>query len=214
MGNLKPLSYQEMKDYLHFLNKELVEIVYKKRVYFDVHNALIEQKAKMNPFISWMLTNYYQTLILSLCRILEPKMDDNRKTLKHFINSLNLLDNRLLIENAVNNAKVKVYGDTNVRDWDISEEMKKVYHSINFEDDLNVVGQIHTKIKIIRDKKIAHSTDVNIEEKDKPAFEILHEDIEKIVNIVKRYNKLFRTYYIDYEESHAILYGKFHLFLK
>ena len=52
------LSYEEMKQYLEFLDECMWHLVENRIIFRDFYSALIQQKADMNPFISWSLNNY------------------------------------------------------------------------------------------------------------------------------------------------------------
>lgn len=213
--NIKPLTYQEMFDYLSFLDKTIFDLVERRNVYLDVHSALIEQKAKMNNFIYWIMNNYYQTLILTLCRILEAKKDDDeRKTLKHFINSLKYESNYKIIKNKVDTAQIDYHCDNGDIDYeDISEEMQKILDAIDFGEDIVDIDTMHNKLKNIRNKELAHLTGVEIRKEDRPEINELHQYIDKIVKMAKKYHALFRCG-IDYGENEKNNYLNFKLELK
>lgn len=71
--NLYSISYKTAKEYLDFINEVFSELEHKRKTYLDFHHALIEQKANQNLFISWCMDNYYKTLVLNLCKLIEPR---------------------------------------------------------------------------------------------------------------------------------------------
>ena len=213
--NIKPLSYQEMCNYLHFLDETIFDLVEKRKVYLDVYTALIEQKARKNDFVYWMINNYYQTIILTLCRVLEPKKDDHeRKTLKHFIHSLKDDRNYDIIRQAADTAQIE-HHDLNgdVEYEDISEEMQKILNSIDFDRDITDIEAMYDRLKTIRNKKLAHLTDVIIKEEDRLKIIELHQFIDKIIEMAKKYHALFR-FGVNYGENEKNNYFNFKLMLK
>lgn len=214
-NNIKPLSYQEMCNYLHFLDGTIFDLVENRKVYLDVYTALIDQKAKKNDFVYWITNNYYQTIILTLCRILEAKKDDKeRKTLKHFIHSLKYENNYKIIKYMVDTAQIE-HHDLNgdIEYEDISGEMQKILDSIDFDRDITDIEAMHNRLKTIRNNKLAHLTDVIIEKEDRPEIIELHQYIDKIIEMAEKYHSLFRSG-INYRENAKNNYFNFKLMLK
>lgn len=214
-NNIKQLSYQEMCDYLSFLDKTIFDLVERRKVYLDVHAALIEQRAKMNNFIYWIMNNYYQVLILTLCRILEAKTyDSERKTLRHFINSLKHESNYQIIKQQINVAQIDYHYDNGDIEYeDISENMLKILNSIDFDRDITDIEIMHNKLKNIRDKQIAHLTNVDETMLNRPEIIEMHQYIDKIIEKLKKYHVLFR-HGIDYGENVKNTYVNFKFELK
>ena len=213
--NIKPLSYQEMCNYLHFLDETIFDLVEKRKVYLDVYTALIEQKARKNNFVYWMINNYYQTIILTLCRVLEPKKDDHeRKTLKHFIHSLKDDRNYDIIRQAADTAQIELHDHNgDIECEDISGEMQKILNSIDFDQDITDIEAMYDRLKTIRNKKLAHLTDVIIKEEDRLKIIELHQFIDKIIEMAKKYHALFR-FGVNYGENEKNNYFNFELVLK
>ena len=213
--NIKSSSYQEMCNYLHFLDETIFDLVEKRKVYLDAYTALIEQKARKNDFVYWMINNYYQTIILTLCRVLEPKKDDHeRKTLRYFIHSLKDDRNYKIIKQAADTAQIEFHDlNGDIECEDISGEMQKILNSIDFDQDITDIEAMYDKLKKIRNKKLAHLTDVIIKEEDRLKIIELHQFIDKIIEITKKYHALFR-FGVDYGENEKNNYFNFKLVLK
>lgn len=73
MSTIKIVTRDEAKDILDFITCTLDNLIINRQIYLDFHNALIKQKANENNFIRWAMSNYYQVLILNLCKLFEPK---------------------------------------------------------------------------------------------------------------------------------------------
>lgn len=193
-NNIKNISVNEAKEYLDFITNALTELILNRQVYLDVHNALIAQKASNNKLISWMMRNYYQILILNLCKLVEPKQeDDDRKTLKHFINLCKDPINWNTIKDARLSTKQYITDiDTGeILDLDLSYEINQVFEDIDFDGDLIKIENIHQRLKPYRDKEISHLTEIN-NVRDL-SFKELHSFIDDIEDIMKKYYRMFGT---------------------
>ena len=88
-NNIYNLPYNDLKEYLCFIEHIFDEIEFDMQIYKDFNNARITQQIKPNYFIYWCIRNYYKSLVLNLCKLLEPRKDDKNKfTLTHFIDLL------------------------------------------------------------------------------------------------------------------------------
>jgi len=193
-NNITNISANEAKEYLDFITNTLTELIINRQIYLDVHNALIVQKAKNNMFVSWMMRNYYQILVLNLCKLVEPKQaDDDRKTLKYFINLCKEPSNWNTIKSARFATKQYITDiDTGeILDLDLSYEINQIFEQIDFEADLIKVENIHQRLKTYRDKKISHLTEINID--NDLSFNELHSFIDDIEEIMKKYYRMFGT---------------------
>lgn len=188
------ITADEARDYLDFITNTLTELIVNRQVYLDVHNALISQKANNNMFISWIMRNYFQILVLNLCKLVEPKKsDEDRRTLKHFINLCKNQTNFNTVKNA-RLAKQQTVTDIDtgkVLDFDLSYEINQVFEDIDFEKDLSKIETIHQRLKPYRDKKISHLTPINVE--NDLDFKELHSFIDNIEEIIKKYYRMFGT---------------------
>lgn len=193
-NNITNISANEAREYLDFITNTLTELIINRQIYLDVHNALIAQKATNNQFVSWIMRNYYQILVLNLCKLVEPKQtDDDRKTLKHFINLCKESINWNTIKSARLAAKQHITDiDTGeIIDWDFSYEINQIFENIDFEADLIKVENIHQRLKPYRDKEISHLTEIN-NVRDL-SFKELHSFIDDIEDIMKKYYRMFGT---------------------
>ena len=220
ISNKRKITIKDAEEYLNFILNTLCELIINRQIYLDVHNALIAQKANQNRFISWMMNNYYKVLILNLCKLLEKKRkrdynDKKQKTLKDFI---------LVCRNPENWETLKSFRlakryeitsvDTGeVSYLDFSNLIKNAFDNADVEGDLQKIDDIHEKLKLFRDKKIAHLTD----ERDIEMlnFSELHDFIDIIEEIVKKYYSTFfaRGICIDILKR-SYCYNNFSLILK
>lgn len=214
-NNIKNISVNEAKEYLDFITNALTELILNRQVYLDVHNALIAQKASNNKLISWMMRNYYQILILNLCKLVEPKQeDDDRKTLKHFINLCKDPINWNTIKDARLSTKQYITDiDTGeILDLDLSYEINQVFEDIDFDGDLIKIENIHNNLKPYRDKKISHLTEINVE--NDLGFGELHSFIDVIEEIMIKYYRMFGTAVVFDNLKIPNYYLNFSLYLK
>lgn len=193
-NNIIKISVNEAREYLDFITNALTELILNRQVYLDVHRALTASKAKNNMFVSWMTRNYYQILVLNLCKLIEPKQtDDDRKTLKHFINLCKESTNWNTIKSARLATKQYITDiDTGeILDLDLSYEINQIFEHIDFKADLIKIENIHQRLKPYRDKEISHLTEINIV--SDLSFKELHSFIDDIEDIMKKYYRMFGT---------------------
>ncbi len=203
-------------DYLNSLDDILTELILNRTCYLDFNNALIEQKAKQNNFISWCLSNYYKVTVINLCKLLEPRgSDNNKRTLRYFVNFWKKQKNYEVLKSSMENAVIEYHEpDTGkVYTEDISQDMLRYLASISLENDLIKIQSMHTKLKTLRDKKLVHNDYVDFDI-DSPRIVELHNFIDEVEAMIKSYYRLFRQG-ITYENlKQSPRYGKFTLRLK
>lgn len=208
------MTLEEAKEYLHFVDNVLGQLIFERQCCLDFHNALIAQKAKLNLFISWALGNYHRNLIMNLCKILEPRKDDKDKhTLRFFVQFCK--DNHQLLEETMQKATVTFTDITTseTHEYSIGPEMLETLHNIDFDADLAKIDVMHKKLKRCRDKRLAHNykTDKEI---PFPPIDTLHNFIDVIEQMMVTYHHLFREG-VDYNSlKHPNRYGNFILHLK
>ena len=143
-------------------------------------------------FVRWCINNYYDTLIMNLCKLLEPKKEDKeRKTLKHFLKSIENPNNwETIYKYKMKQTRYKAVkastGET--IELDFGQYIKDVLNNMNVQADIDKIEDIHTKLKPIRDKKIAHSTK---ETPNEIFFSELHNYIEILKEIITKYYRIF-----------------------
>ncbi|MBE6461512.1 MAG: hypothetical protein E7006_01565 [Alphaproteobacteria bacterium] len=107
--SVQPLTMEEVKEYLEIIDDLFCKILVDRSIFQDFHNALIEQKARNNLFINWVAKNYYNILVLNLCKLLEPrKTDSNKYTLKNFINSIKDPNNYNMLEDVMRKSQIDI----------------------------------------------------------------------------------------------------------
>ena len=193
-SNIYLSSYNDLKEYLYFIASILDEIEFDMQIYKDFSDAITKQQAKQNYFISWCVRNYYKSLVLNLCKLLEPRKDDRNKfTLKHFINLLKYEPNLKTLKEEF---KQKTIQHHNIRTGETEEEnVEHIYleklNSINFDNDVKDIEKIHNKIKNFRNKNLVHNDKEYDSTKLLPSIDELHDDVQKIESIFKTYFSLF-----------------------
>ena len=213
--NIFPIAFEEAKEYLEQIHEILLNLAVGKQVFDDYTSALEAQHAKNNEFINWTIRNYYKVTILDLCKLVEKrKTDEERWTLQHFINLLRDPLNYQMLETHMKSATVPV---TNLETGEISQldvgtEKLEILKKINFQNDLDIIEDIHGKLKGYRNHKLCH----NHPNVDALSIKIceLHDFIEKLIRIFERYFHVFGVS-VDYDSiKKSNYYGNFHLYLK
>ena len=203
-------------DYLNSLDDILTELILNRTCCLDFHNALVEQKAMQNHFISWCLSNYHKITVINLCKLLEPRgADNNKRTLQHFVIFWSKPENYKVLKQTMENAVIEYHeSDTGaIYTEDISQNMLEYLRGVNFENDLATIQGIHTKLKTLRDKRLVHNDFVEFDIIS-PRIVELHSFIDEIEAMIKSYYGLFRQG-ITYENlKQSPRYGKFTLRLK
>ncbi|MCR4624004.1 MAG: hypothetical protein K5780_05160 [Alphaproteobacteria bacterium] len=182
-----------LREYLDFISKAESTLLINRQIYHDFHKALIEQKANWNLFIKWTVRNYYQVLILDICKLLEAnkssKHDDGR-TIPGFLELCKqhwqTLRNERLRATGTNIS----LSETNFLEKALLKEKQKMFDNINIGTDLTKIKLLHEKIKRYRNKKIAHLTISNVDN-DNLEFDELHKIIDKIDSLISKYYHLF-----------------------
>lgn len=208
-------SYEEMKQYLEFLDECMCHLVENRIIFRDFYSALMQQKANMNPFISWSLNNYKNNLIIGLCKMLEWKQNNNL-TLRDFVNGLRLRDdNRKELKDKLTKATICVHSMDTGEDCieSVSDILLEAYEKIDFDKDIAKIDEIHSTIRNYRNMKIAHQIQASEGEIDIPNLTTLNGYIDDLLNIIKQYHSLFR-YYMDFGENKKEFYFNFHLTLR
>ncbi len=208
------MTLKEAKDYLHFVDNVVGELILNRQCCLDFHNALVAQKANNNIFITWALGNYHKVLILNLCKILEPAIYDKRKrTLRYFINWCR--DNYSLLEETMQKATITMTDVTTgaKSELPIGDEMMAALKSINFDSDLLKIEEFHQKLKAYRDKQLAHNYETD-EKVIMPEIQDMHRFIDDIEEMMITYHHLFREGLDNSGLKHPYKYGKFTLFLE
>ena len=155
-----------LREYLDFISKAESTLIINRQIYYDFNKALIEQEANCNLFIKWAIRNYYQVLILDLCKLLEAnkssKHDDGR-TLPGFLELCQqhwqTLRNERLRATGTN---ISLFG-TNFLEKSLLEKKQERFDDIDIGTDLETIKLLHQKIKHYRNKKIAHLTISNVD---------------------------------------------------
>lgn len=214
-NNLSAISYEDARDYLKDVDQVFCELELKRQVFSDFYKALTEQKAKGNPFISWCMDNYYNVLVLNLCKLLEPGKGDQKKhTLKHFICLLKYAPNYEMLKNELEKKTIDIHMDTGEIEkesvaWIYLERLQK----INFDEDIKKIEAIHNRIKDFRNKKLCHNEKTNDNFDILPGINELHRNIDEIEVLMKRYYELFGTCVVYRELEKPNHYGNFSLHL-
>ena len=214
--NLYSISYESAKEYLEFVEQVFINIEVKKQICIDFHNALLEQKAKQNLFISWCMSNYYDCLILNLCKLTEPRKNDkNKYTLKHFINLLKYKPNYDMLVHNLQQKTVDVHNMNTgkIEKESVAEEYLRRLKAIDFAQDLDEIDKIHKKISEYRNKKICHNEKTMLTTQELPSIDELHVDIEKIEKLMKSYFSLFGIHIIYDSLKTPNFYNNFKLSL-
>lgn len=216
-NNIYNLPYNDLKEYLCFIEHIFDEIEFDMQIYKDFNNARITQQIKPNYFIYWCIRNYYKSLVLNLCKLLEPRKDDKNKfTLTHFIDLLKYEPNLQTLKEEFKQKTIKHY---DIRTGETEEEnVEHIYleqlNNINFDNDAKEIEKIHRKIKDFRNKKLAHNDKKYDGTKLLPSVNELHNDVQKIELIFKTYFSLFGIG-VNYDSFKSPnFYGNFQLNLR
>lgn len=197
--SIQVLTMEEIKEYLKIIDDLFCLLLVDRSIFQDFHNALIEQKARNNLFINWAVRNYYNILVLNLCKLLEPrKTDTNKYTLKNFINNIKDPKNYNMLEDVMKNSQIDVHdiGTGEKISRSIGEQMLKTLHDIDFEADLEYVENVHATLSDFRNKRLCHNSKECIDE-IVPTIEELHKVIDRLEKIFVKYFHLCRQG-IDY----------------
>ena len=197
--SVQPLTMEEVKEYLEIIDDLFCKILVDRSIFQDFHNALIEQKARNNLFINWVAKNYYNILVLNLCKLLEPrKTDSNKYTLKNFINSIKDPNNYNMLEDAMRKSQIDIHdiGTGAIKKRSIGDQMLKTLYDIDFKADLECVEKTHAKLTDFRNKRLCHNSKECINE-IVPTIEELHLVIDRLEEMFVKYFHLCRLG-IDY----------------
>ena len=133
-------------------------------------------------------------LIVNLCKFIEPRKEDkNKYTLKHFINLMKYPPNRKMLKNACASKVITFYhirtGEFEKEDF--SEQYTERFNKINFEQDLEEINIIHSKICDYRNKRLCHNDKTYCDYNEMPNIDELHSDIDKLEEMMKKYYEVF-----------------------
>ena len=193
-NSIQVLTMEEIKEYLDIIDDLFCQLLVDRSVFQDFHNALIEQNAKNNLFINWVVKNYYNILVLNLCKLLEPrKTDANKYTLKNFINSIKDPNNYNMLEETMQKSQIDIHdiGTGEIIKRSIGDQMLKTLHDIDFDADLEYVKEIHTKLSDFRNKRLCHNSKECINE-IVPTIKELHLVIDHLEEMFVKYFHLCR----------------------
>ena len=216
-SSLYKISYSESKEYLEFVDQIFSEIEFSKQIYIDFRDALVMQKAKQNFFISWCMSNYYNCVILSLCKLLEPRKNDrNKYTLKHFVNLIKYKPNYEMLKSEYDSKVIELHnihtGET--EKISVAKEYLELLKSIDFDNDLEHIEKMHNKICDYRNKRLCHNEKINSDFAKLPGIDELHKYIEEIEEMMTKYFGLFGVGMSYKNLKTPNIYFNFHLFLK
>lgn len=194
MSTIKIVTRDEAKDILDFITCTLDNLIINRQIYLDFHNALIKQKANENNFIRWAMSNYYQVLILNLCKLFEPKKKcKKRRTLRYFLNLCKEPKNwETLKKTRLERKILSVDITTNKEDIlpDFEYIVNEIFDSVDVDADLDKLDVFYKELKPFRDNEIAHLTTKEIDISGLN-FEKLHEMVDEIDNMITKYYHLF-----------------------
>ena len=202
MSTIKIVTRDEAKECLDFITCTLDNLIINRQIYLDFYNALIQQKANENNFIRWAMSNYYQVLILNLCKLLEPKKDwEERRTLRYFLNLCKEPKNwETLKKTRLKRKILSVDITTNKEDVlpDFEYIVNEIFDSVDVDADLDKLDVFYKELKPFRDNEIAHLTikevdkevDKKVDKKDL-SFEQLNKMVDEIDNMITKYYHLF-----------------------
>lgn len=95
----------------------------------------------------------------------------------------------------------------------VANEYLEKLESINFTHDIKIIEEIHKKIKEYRNKRLAHNDNESLDIHKLPGISELHDDIDKIQNLMFAYFGLFGIH-VDYDSFKTPrIYGNFHLIM-
>lgn len=216
-NNTEIITTREAKKYLDFITATLDNLIINRQIYLDFHNALIQQKSKDNHFIRWAMNNYYQALILNLCKLLERKGTwEQRRTLQHFLNlckeptnwetfKRSRLGDKIFVEDPATKKKEELsYYDYIVREN---------FNNVEVNDDLEKIKSFHDELSDLRNHGIAHLTVKKVEAANLN-FERLHKIIDELDEIIKKYYHLFGIGIDNSDLKRPCRYNNFKLTLK
>jgi len=208
------MTFSEAKEYLYFVDDVLGEVIFSRQCCLDFHNALMDQKAHPNLFISWVFKNYHQNLIINLCKILERKNNQKDKcTLRYFVQYCK--DNYKMLKNMVqtNNA---ISTDANIgKEIECLRRISalKLLDNIDFDKDLSEIEEMYKTIKTYRDKRLVHIYKIT-SDIDFPTIDKLHAFVDNIERLMRTYHCLFKED-VDYScLKQRNKYGNFVLHLE
>lgn len=213
------MTINETKEYLESIEEVLTQLLIDRQIFLDFHNALINQKAKNNPFIQWCLRNYFKAIVLNLCKILEPAKNDPRKhTLRHFINSWKGATDRARLEEHLKRATITFTDiDTGeMHEESIADSMLAQLREIDFDADLEKVESMHNKLKDYRNTQLCHNdcSKPDSTNQDVPAIAEINDFISEIESIIGKYFHIFcREGYVYDALKTPQIYRNFNLHL-
>lgn len=179
------VTFEDSKDY--FLNVANIHgnIMLHREIYNDFCNNLDPEKTH-NLFVGWCLQNYRDCLLLNLCKMLEPKNNDNKYTLRYFVEFC--IKNHDVIKERMATTK-RVWPSGIIEDF--SEIMLKKLDEINFTADRDRIDHMLSKLKKYRDKRLCHS-DVDGIDVLPPEIKEMHQFVDELEVMIKKYYSLFR----------------------
>lgn len=179
------MTFEGAKDYLLNVANIHGNIILHREIYNDFCNNLDPDKTH-NLFVGWCIQNYRDCLLLNLCKMLEPKNNDNKYTLRFFISWC--IQNYNAIEKQMATAK-RIWSSGTIED--LSEVMMKKLKEINFAADRDKIDIMLNKLKTYRDKRLCHS-DVDGIDLLPPEIKEMHQFVDELDKMIIRYFGLFR----------------------
>lgn len=189
------MTFDEAGEYLLNVANVLGNVLLHRQIYNDFCNNLDPEKTQ-NIFVGWCIQNYRDCLLLNLCKILEPKKDDNKYTLRFFVEYCRSHYDEIREKMAT--AK-RVWHSGHVDD--LSGIMLEIFNSIDFNNDLTRIDFMLSQMKNYRDKHLCHS-DVDGVELLPPEIIEMHSFVDELNEMIVRYFKLFRRAICNYGITH------------